>query len=289
MTKVTDRYTSTDGPVILCDFSPPRGVDFDALKPAATLDADFLCVAYNPGKAVRLDSAAAAAIIKRDHGRDAIFNLGTRDMNRLALQTHLLGAHALGLENVVVVQGDALTERERGRFTEVSDFTATGLIEAVGGMNAGKDYRGLDLTGPTDFCTGAAADLGRPLAEEAALTARKVAAGAHFLITQPIFDLGVRERFLDLYAQAAGAALDLPVFWGLQVLAKDGVVFSNVPESLRADLEKGRDGAEIALELYEAFRSAGIRGIYLVPPIYRGGARDYAAAARVIEYIRQAS
>jgi homocysteine S-methyltransferase len=285
--KVTDRYAAAGAdPVVICDFSPPRGADLDALRPAADLAADFICVAYNPGKAVRMDSAAAAFEIKRSHGRDVVFNLGSRDMNKLALQTHLLGAQVLGLENVVVVQGDPFSARERERLTGVSDFTATGLVAAVAAMNAGKDYRDLDLTGPTDFCIGAAVDLARPLEAEAKLTARKVAAGAHFLITQPVFDLDSRSRFLDLYERAAGAPLDLPVFWGLQVLVRDGVIFSTVPEGVRADLERGRDGAEIALELCGTLRAAGVRGFYLVAPILRGGARDYAAAARVLTAIR---
>ena len=71
----------------------------------------------------------------------------------------------------------------------------------------------------------------------------------------------------------------MPVFWGLQILVADGVLFSNVPAAVREQLEAGRSGVEIALEQYERMQSAGVQGIYLVAPIMKGGARDYDAAA----------
>jgi hypothetical protein len=93
--------------------------------------------------------------------------------------------------------------------------------------------------------------------------------------------------FRDAYAVRAGAELDAPVFWGLQILAADGVLFSNVPEDLRADLARGRDGVDIALEAYALLREAGVDTIYLVSPIMRGGARDYDASARFLAAIQQ--
>ena len=282
MTKVTEKYLAAAGPVVLCDFSPPRGADLSAVDAAAGLAADFICVAYNPGKAVRADSAAVAHQIRERTGRDVVFNLAGRDMNRLALGTHLLGAQLLGLENVLVVQGDIFSSREREHVSAVAAYTATGLIDAIRALNDGLDYRGLKLRAPTDLCVGASIDLGRPLPQEVRLTQRKAAAGAQFFVTQPIFDPTAAERFLDLYRREAGEALSQPVFWGLQVLAPEGLVFGDVPAAMKSDLEKGRDGAEIARELLAAFVAAGIRGVYLVPPILRGGARDYEAAARVL-------
>ena len=85
----------------------------------------------------------------------------------------------------------------------------------------------------------------------------------------------------------SGEAISQPVFFGLQVLIKDGVIFSSVPQGVRQDLEAGRDGADIALELLRRFLDYGVRRIYLVPPILRGGARDYAAAQRVLEGARK--
>lgn len=283
--KVTDKYAAGPSPVVLCDFSPPRSADPRAAEDARDLPADFICVAYNPGKAVRADSAALAYLIKQTTGRDVVFNLGTRDMNKLALESRLLGARMLGLENVLVLQGDPFTDDERERVTQVGDFTATGLLEAIGDLNQGIDYRGARLRAPADVCAGASVDLGSGVEREARLARRKAAAGAQFFVTQPIFDVAQRERFMNLYRSEAGEELRVPVFWGLQVLVKDGVIFSHVPQSARDDLERGRDGVDIALEVLDAFVAAGIDGIYLVPPILRGGARDYKAAGRVLEAV----
>ena len=284
MTHVTDRYREPGGtPLVMCDFTPPRSGDPAALDRLGGLSADYFCAAYNPGKLVRADSVAAAHAVRQRTGVETVFNLATRDMNKIALQSRLLGAQMLGLDNVIVLHGDDLTERELDLgVAAVRDFTATAFIAAVGAMNDGLDYRGASLQAPTDFCVGATFDLARDLGAEAALTQRKVDAGAHYFITQPIYAAGERERFLALYEETAGKTLDVPVLWGLQVLDKDGVIFGNVPDKLRAELEAGRDGVEAAAELLTSLVDAGVRGFYLIPPILRGGRRDYEAAQRVL-------
>ena len=152
-------------------------------------------------------------------------------------------------------------------------------------MCDGLDYRGAALQAPTDFCVGATLDLARDLEAEAALTKRKADAGAHYFITQPIYAPDERERFLALYEETAGEPLAVPVLWGVQVLDKDGVIFGSVPAELRAQLEAGRDGTEAAAELLTALVEAGVRGFYLIPPILKGGRRDYEAAQRVLAAI----
>src|SRR5436190_557789 len=94
-----------------CSARSSADVHDDAMK----LIVDFTAVAYNPGKAVRIDSDSVAHEIKRVTGRETIFNLSPRDMNRIAVQSRLLGGSIMGLSNVLVVQGDPLTERDRIR------------------------------------------------------------------------------------------------------------------------------------------------------------------------------
>jgi 5,10-methylenetetrahydrofolate reductase len=285
MAKVTDAVAAAGGrTVFICDFTPPRGGAPELLDGARELDADFISVAYNPGKLVRVDSVAAAAAIKQHYGRDAVFNLSPRDMNRLALESRLLGAQLVGLENVLVVQGDPLTERDLAK--PAAEYGATGLIRAIARLNQGTDFKGSNLRASSDFSIGASVDLNRGVEREAALTKRKVDAGAHFLVTQPIFDPSEATAFFEAYERAAGEPLTLPVFWGLQVLRADGILFSNVPESVLGELQAGRDGVEIAAELYQRFVDAGLRCIYLVAPILRGGARDYEAAGRLLQAVR---
>ena len=285
--KVTERLSEAGNRVIFfCDFSPPRGDGAAAAAQALGIDADFICVAYNPGRAVRIDSSALAHAIRAETGTDVCFNLAPRDMNKLALQSHLLGAEALGLQNVVVLAGDPLSQRDSERMKAVNDFTASQLVEAICNMNQGVDFRGSSLAQPTDFCVGGTIDLGKGIEAEARLAYRKVRAGAHFFITQPVFSPDEVTAFRRSYASIAGEALEQPVFWGVQVLEQDGVMFSSIPQQVRERLEQGESGVDMALGVMSALRRTGVNTFYVVPPILRGGARNYEAARQVLATAR---
>lgn len=287
MTTVIDAYehaAHAGRPVVICDFSPPRSGDPAFVDRVAGVPADFISVAYNPGRLPRADSIAAAHVIEQRTGKQAVFSLAPRDMNTIALQSQLLGAAMLGLENAVLLGGDDLGERERTLgVRQVRDLTTTALIASATAMNAGLDYRGAALQAPTALCIGGAVDPAKEPAREARLAAAKVRAGAQFLLTQPVYEAAQREAFLAAYESAAGGPLRVPVFWGVQVLSGGGPVFGSVPAGVRADLERGRSGAAIAVEVIEAIVADGARGVYLVPPVLRGGARDYPAAAAVLD------
>ena len=282
MAKVTERcFEATGHTCFICDFSPPRTGDVEQLQ-IPEISADFISVAYNPGRAVRVNAPMLAAAIKQRMGYEVIFTLATRDMNRLALQSQLLGAQLLGLENVIVVQGDDFSQRDLALVKPAGDLRPSELVASIVGMNQGVDFRDSRLRAPTDFCVGATIDLGREIGKEAALARRKARAGADFFISQPIFDPKDANRFREAYAEVAGEPLTVPVYFGLQVLEEDGIIFSSVPQSVRDELAAGRPGTEIALELYRRFQEAGLNNIYLVPPIRRGGARNYGAAQEVL-------
>ena len=256
------------------------------MAPASGLGADFISVAYNPGRSVRVSSVLGALWVKQAAQTDAVFTLATRDMNKVALQSLLLGAALHGLDNVVVVKGDRFTEREAASVAPVDDFTPTGLIASIAQLNAGVDFRGRNLRTRTDLCIGAAIDLGHDPERELRLTRRKVEAGAQFFLLQPLFD---PQRVTDLkerYELAYAEELTQPLFCGVQVVVPGGVTFGGVPEWVDRDLERGRPGADIAVEVLQRFVDYGFRSIYLVPPILRGGRRDYEAAQRVIETVK---
>ena len=233
-----------------------------------------------------MNSAAAAYWIKEHAGKDVIFTLATRDMNRVAIQSMLLGAQLLGLENVIVVKGDDFTRKELSLLRGVGDFRPTSLLRSIGDMNEGIDFKGLRLQAPTSFCAGASIDLGRDIGDEVGLTRRKVAAGARFFISQPTFHPDRPREFLDRYARTYGEELSVPVFHGIQVMTPGGVVFSDVPGWVMRDLRDGRPGEDIALQVYRDFTRAGFRSFYIVPPILRGGGRDYEAAQAAIAGFR---
>ena len=288
MTKVVDKYwEKKDRTLFICDFSPPRGADPALLEPAGSLDVDFVSVAYNPSKSTRVNSAVVAHWIKANAGKDVVFTLATRDMNKVAVQSLLLGAQLLGLENLVVVKGDEFTDKDLSRVKEVGDFRPTELLRSVNEMNEGIDFKGLKLRSPTDFCVGASIDLGRGIDSEIALTRRKVEAGAYFFITQPTFHSDGPVEFAAKYAERYGEDLSPPIFHGVQVMTQESIVFGSVPQWVTDDLAKGRSGQDIALEVIHNFAEAGFRSFYLVPPILKGGRRDYEAAQAVLEGFRR--
>ena len=272
--------------LFICDFSPPRGSDPQLLEPARDLDADFISVAYNPGKSTRVNSAFAAHWIKENAGKDVLFTLATRDMNKVAVQSLLLGAELAGLQNVVVVKGDEFTDRDLASVKPVDDFKPTELLSAIESMNSGLDFRGGKLRSPTRFCVGASIDLGRDIERETRLTRRKVEAGAQFFLLQALFYPRRLRDFLDGYAQRYGEDLAVPVFCGVQVMVPDSLVFGDIPPWVTEGLARGRPGVEIAIQVLQQFLDEGFRSIYLVPPILKGGRRDYEAAQRVLEAFR---
>ena len=285
MATVPDALTAahaTGRLLVACDVSPPRAAGLPDLESLRPLRADFLCCAYLPGRAVRLDSAVMAYLVKRELGVNTIFNLATRDMNRLALSVHLLGAAALGLENAVALRGDDFAARDATRVHAVHDTSPSELLALAAALGEGRDFRGTALAAPVAICMGATMDFGRDFDREVRLAWRKARAGARFFLTQSIYDATLPERFAAAYRAAAGEDLAAPVLWGAPVLVSGGIVFGEVPEAWKRDLDAGRPGAEIALDFLGELRGRGVEAVYLIPPILRGGERDYGAAASVL-------
>ena len=285
-TVVEHRLQNPDGVQILADFSPPRGTDTAPLDEAKCLDADFIAVNYSPGKSARVNSAFAAAWIRRNTGKEVTFSVSTRDMNRVAIQGVLLGAATIGLQNVVVLKGDSFTEQELKITKTVDDYAPTGLIRAIAEMNQGLDYKGLRLGNSTDFCIGATIDLGREIEKQVALTRQKVEAGAQFFFLQALFSPERLTEFQERYAERYGQEPPSLICCGVQIVVEDGVTFGDVPEWVMSDLHRGRSGEDIAVELATKYLDLGHQSLYLLAPVFRGGRRDYVSCQRVIERVR---
>lgn len=287
MTKVVDSaINSLNQAIFILDFSPPRGGTCELLKEAKHVNADFLSVAYNPGKSVRVNSAITAHWIKKNTGQDVIFNLATRDMNKVAIQSLLLGAQLLGLENLVVVKGDKFSKTKPSASTEVNDFTPTKLIESICKMNQGVDFRGYELRSSTNFCVGASIDLHRNIHEEKILTHNKVKAGAQYLLSQATFTPQRTQDFIQGYTEQYGANSLPLVFHGIQVMNKDSIFYGKIPKWVTEDLSKGRSGDDIALQVMHEFSEANLKSFYIIPSISKGGRRDYSTAQNILEIYR---
>jgi homocysteine S-methyltransferase len=255
------------------------------MERVSAMNADFLCAAYNPGKLVRIDSRVAALVAMNLSSHDVIFTLSPRDMNKIALESSVLGAQALGLENVIVVQGDPLDQKEITHgVTDVNDYTPTALIAAIQSMNNGLDYRGASFRVSTNMCVGATIDIGRDLDKEASLTIRKIAAGTQFFVAQPSYDITRRQEFLEILLSQHDHPITQPIFWGVQILDEGGIFLNNPPQAIIEAMANGTSGVSIAIQMMESLIESSTNHIYLLPPIMKGGGRLYEAAQEVLRH-----
>ena len=262
MTTVTDIVSRAGAStVFMCDFSPPRTPSANWPDEVHSLNSDLICVPHLSLHPTRPDAITAAHLVRERTGAEVVFNLATRDASKSEVWERLGNARSLGLENIVVLQGDS--DRGVGSVARENSFKPTELIREL----QGSDER---------FCIGAVVDLSKGVEQEANLSRRKIDAGADFLLVQPTFDIEAAEQF------AAHVSTAVPIFFGVQVLVNGGVSFAPVPETLRLDIESGRSGVDAAKEMISRFLRIGINCFYLIAPINRGGMREYSAARNVM-------
>ncbi len=258
--------------VVTAEVAPPKGSDPAAALARARLLAGVTAinVTDNQGANLRMSPLALAALLLRE-GHEPILQLTCRDRNRMALQSDLLGAGALGIANLLLLSGDHPRFGDHPGAKAVFDLDAVQLLQAASGLMEGHDMAGKPLTGTPCFFAGAAVT---PEAEPFELMfqkyAKKVQVGARFFQTQAVFDTGKLETFM-----AAARPLKRPVLLGVLLLKSARMArFLNanipgvrVPEVLIGRLERAADplaeGVLIARELVAAARSL-CQGVHLM-------------------------
>lgn len=199
---------------LVVELDPPRELTLESLRKAgAQLSARgvrTVTVADNPLALPGVDNLAAAGVLSREFGLDVIPHLTGRDRNRIALQSSLMGAHCLGIRSVLCVTGDPVRRYHESNTSGVFDVTSVTLVQLANAFNQGQRSPG-GLR--TRFAIGVAINPNvRTLSGQIEHLKRKVDAGAHFALTQPIFD---PERFESLCEALAAAGVDLPLYAGL--------------------------------------------------------------------------
>jgi homocysteine S-methyltransferase len=187
--------------VLAVEIQPPRGYDgAAAVEYARTLTirgVDAVSVADGPRGTARMSALSLALLVQQQAGIEAMLQFACRDRYLLGMQSDLLGAHAVGIRNLVVYTGDP---RKVGDYSDASlvfDVDSIGLTNAVSRLNRGQDVGGQVIGRPTAFHVGVVANPSAPdLDEEVKRFAYKVQAGAEFAVTQPIFDVGALDAFL---------------------------------------------------------------------------------------------
>ena len=197
----TFRDTLGNEEIVSLEVTPPHGTSLAGLEPtlrAAQGRADILDLTDNAMAHMKLSAIALGNIIQETHGIEVMINMGMRDRNVLALQSDLLGAHALGLRTVVALKGDRAASGDHPDAHEVFEGNALRLLHIIGELNAGRSLAGVALDGPTAFLAGTVTNpTHEDRAAEAARLGRRAKAGARFALTQPVFALEQLTDFLD--------------------------------------------------------------------------------------------
>jgi 5,10-methylenetetrahydrofolate reductase len=188
--------------VITGEVAPPHGTDYSAML-ASVHKLSPLChalnVTDNQGATLHLSSLAASRVVLENCGPcEPIFQQTCRDRNRLALQSDLLAAWTLGLENVLVVTGDDPRGGDHPKAKGVFDLDSTQLLEVTKQLNSGVDMNGAPLNGATDFFIGAALfPEAEPWEYQLERALQKAEAGATFFQTQAITDMDKLARAVE--------------------------------------------------------------------------------------------
>jgi methylenetetrahydrofolate reductase (NADPH) len=176
-----------------------RGRDLPAFLLEAEHIRDYVHavnVADNQSAKMRLGSLAASVLLRR-RGVEPIYQLTCRDRNRIALQSDLLGAYSLGIDNVLCLTGDHTSLGDHPTAKGVFDIDSVQLLSLAQGLNCGHSLEGHELTRGTDLALGAVVNPNfQPLDLQLLKMEKKIAAGARFFQTQPVFDPGVMETFV---------------------------------------------------------------------------------------------
>ena len=258
------------------EIGPPKGVDLGpCLKEAERLRDHVTAINVTDlqSAVLRIGSLGVSArLVQRDF--EPVFQLTCRDRNRLALQSDLLNAWALGIENVLCLTGDHPALGDHPEARAVYDLDSVQLLRAAATLNEGKDLAGHELESAPDFFLGAvvtpAAD---PVEPQVIKMKKKVAAGARFFQTQAVYEPEKFEAFME---QVNG--LNVPVIAGIVILKSaamakfmnENVAGINVPEDLIQELEatpkddRRKKAVEVTARLIRRIKPL-CQGIHLMP------------------------
>lgn len=282
--------------VVSVELDPPKGLNPTKILEGATMmleaGADCINIADSPMARIRMSCMGLARLIQDHLGMETIIHFTSRDRNLMALQSELLGAHALGIRNILALTGDPLRVGDYPGTTGVWDVDSVGLIQVIRGMNQGHDSTESSIGAQASFHIGAALDLNmteEQIEKEDEKYWRKINAGAHFMMTQPIYELAPLTRFLERVGKPP-----IPVILGCIPLHSSrhaeylhnevpGITIPDaVRERLRAAGERGHEeGLLLAQELLAQARSL-VEGVYLMPSY-----RRYDTVAELTRMLKQ--
>lgn len=282
--------------VVSVEIDPPKGLNpRKALAGAKLLQeagVEFINVADSPMARVRMSALTMCYLIQHQTGVETILHFTTRDRNLMGLQSDLIGAHTMGVRNIIALTGDPPSRGDYPDATPVYDVDSIGLVKVIKRFNEGTDSAGASIGQMASFTVAIAADPTRQdLIEEARRLHAKIIAGADLVMTQPVFALSTWLQFEEIYQRAYGP-IGLPVLLGilpLQNTRHAEFLHNEVPginlteearERMRLAGSNGRrEGVKLAQELLLEARDL-VHGIYIMPSFGR-----YEVAAEVMDVL----
>ena len=241
--------------VVTAEVGPPKGVDTALLwEDAEALHGlvDAINVTDQQSAVMRLGSLAVCHMLA-EKGMEPVFQLTCRDRNRIALQSDLLSAYVLGIENVLCLTGDYVTLGDHPQAKAVFDLDAVSLLEGARLLQEGRDLAGKELAGAPTFYLGATVSPGSsPLTPQLVKMERKIRAGAQFFQTQGVFEPDKFERFMQ-----TASGMGVPVLAGIIFLKSAGMArFMNrnvagvhVPDALIEEMDQAKDKRQASVEI----------------------------------------
>lgn len=282
---------------VTAECGPPRGSDPEVIQKKGSLlkgYVDAVNVTDNQTAIVRMSSIAAAVLLLQT-GLEPVMQMVTRDRNRIALQSDILGAYSLGIKNILCLSGDHQIFGSQPDAMNVFDIDSINLVHTVQVMkNQGKDMSGFDLGVPPQMFIGAAANpFADPFEYRVIRLAKKIAAGANFIQTQCVYNL---ERFKEWMHQAheEGLTEKAHILAGVTPLKSEGmakymakkVAGMDIPESVikrMAEAPKktaAKEGLKICLETIAELREIkGVHGIHIMAIEWEEKVGEIVAAA----------
>lgn len=282
--------------VVAIEADPPRSLNPEKVLAGAQLlkDAgvDAVNVADSPMARIRMSALSLCYMIQQQIGVETILHFTTRDRNLMGLQSDLIGAHVMGIRNIIALTGDPPSLGDYPNVTPVYDIDSIGLVKVLRAMNEGTDAAGSPLGRKASFTIAVACDPTRTdLEEEADRLHGKISAGGHFIMTQPIYEMVTWTNFLDIYQRKYGP-ISIPVLIGILPLQSHRhaeFLYNEVPgirpteqarERIRKAGNQGRaEGVKIAQELLLESRDM-VHGVYIMPSFGR-----YETAASVLDVL----
>ncbi|MBV9642467.1 MAG: bifunctional homocysteine S-methyltransferase/methylenetetrahydrofolate reductase [Verrucomicrobia bacterium] len=283
--------------VVVTELDPPKTLVLEKYFAAARalIDAgsDAITLADNSLAILRVSNLAIGAILKQKYNIMPLLHISCRDKNLIGLQSELMGIAALGIRHILPLTGDPAKFGDQPGASSVFDVNSIQLMEIISGLNKGYNFAGKNIKYPTDFVTGCTFNPNaKNLDAQVARLERKIAAGACYVMTQPVFDQGLVRQM-----HARTKHLGVPILTGVWPLLNarqaeflhhevPGII---IPDQIRSRMTgtEGTQGRHLGIEIAKEVVRAALDyfpGIYLITPFLA-----YDTTAELAQFVRNLS